>query len=101
MDSNIIKFRLSPDFLQLLESARSEDESLHQVAKRILENSLNNGTQLQDTLEVKTVHTQQVNGTQSQDTLEDVKAELKTEVMGEVKELLATYQDEISKKLTA
>ena len=35
------------------------------------------------------------------DTLEDIKAELKTEVIGEVKELLATYQDDISKKLTA
>ncbi|HEY9691449.1 MAG TPA: hypothetical protein V6D15_04555 [Oculatellaceae cyanobacterium] len=99
MDSNIIKFRLSPDLLQRLNSARNENESLHQVAKRILENGLKNGTQSEHT-EAKVVHIQPANGTQIQDTLEDIKAELKTEVIGEVKELLATYQDKISKKLT-
>ena len=37
----------------------------------------------------------------SSDTLKDTKTGLRDEIIGEVKEMLATYQDEISKKLTA
>jgi predicted DNA-binding protein len=46
MDSNIIKFRLTPEVLQLLESVKDGDESLHQTAKRILESSLKVSTQV-------------------------------------------------------
>jgi hypothetical protein len=35
------------------------------------------------------------------DTLEDVKAELRDEIIGEVNSLMSSYQEEISKKLTA
>jgi hypothetical protein len=43
MDSNIIKFRLSPEFLQVLESAKLGEDSLHQTAKCILEEALKIG----------------------------------------------------------
>jgi hypothetical protein len=110
MDSNIIKFRLSPDFLQLLESTRNEDESLHQVAKRILENNLKNGTQNQDTAKAEAGHTEKISGTQSHDhdttfdpdvLKEQLKAELREELAGSLNELVKINLDEISKKLTA
>jgi hypothetical protein len=121
MDSNIIKFRLSPEVLWLLESARNDDESLHQTAKRILESNLKTGTQTGHTeqvsstqtgyteqvsgtqighTEAEAVHTEQVSGTQLEDTTEDIRTELKSEI-NKVRELLANYQEEISKKLTA
>jgi len=49
MDSNIIKFRLSQEFMNLLENSRQEGESLHQVAKRLLEGTLK-GTHSPDTV---------------------------------------------------
>jgi hypothetical protein len=64
MDSNIIKFRLSPELLELLESVKHSDESLHQTARRILESSLKGSTQPGHT-EPETVHKQQEDGTQA------------------------------------
>lgn len=95
MDSNIIKFRLSPNFINALETIKKEGESLHQVAKRILESSLDSRTQQQDTVDTKTGHTQTVVRTQEQDTTfdpdvlkEQLKAELREELVGEINEVV-------------
>jgi hypothetical protein len=81
MDSNIIKFRLTPELLELLESAKDGDESLHQTAKRILESSLKCGTQAVHSKDT-TVHSSIVestqlehNGTQSIDEVVEQKIE--------------------------
>ena len=98
MDSNIIKFRLSPDFLQLLESAKNGDESLHQVARRILESNLKSGTQLGHA-QAELVHNEQIISTQLQDTIRDttfdpdvlkqqLKDELRSELVGEINEAM-------------
>jgi hypothetical protein len=63
MDSNIIKFRLTPELLELLESAKDGDESLHQAARRILESSLKDSTQSGHTKDT-TVHSGIVESTQ-------------------------------------
>lgn len=96
MDSNIIKFRLSPDFLQLLESARNEDESLHQVAKRILESSLKGSTQ-PGHIEQEAAHRKQEESTQLghsntdnqiEERLKEIKADLYSELTDQLNGLI-------------
>lgn len=98
---------ISPENWERLQKYAIEQDFCHddgKINQSPLVNAILNSFFSSDTPEDKTVSvsdtlddTPKINS----DTLEDVKAELKTQVMGEVKELLATYQDEISKKLTA
>lgn len=119
MDSNIIKFRLSPEDLEMLESVRSDNESFHQVAKRILKTALKYGTQLghdtghsnQDngTHQQDTGHSNQDNGTHQQDTVhndfdpdifkEQLKAELREELVSEINEVVKANLDNAKAEL--
>jgi hypothetical protein len=96
MDSNIIKFRLTPELLELLESAKDGDESLHQTAKRILESSLKDSTQSGHT-EQEVVHREQEDGTQSghsntdnqiEERLKEIKADLYSELTDQLNGLI-------------
>jgi hypothetical protein len=101
MDSNIIKFRLTPEVLQLLESVKDGDESLHQTAKRILESSLKVSTQAghsEDTAIHNTfVESTQLehNGTQSidevvQQKIEELESDLYSRLTDQLNGLLDT-----------
>jgi hypothetical protein len=98
---------ISPENWERLQKYAVEQDFCHddgKINQSPLVNAILNSFFSSDTPENKTVTSSDtLNDTPeiSSDTLQDIKAELKTEVIGEVKELLATYQDEISKKLTA
>ncbi len=101
LDSNIIKFRLTPEVLQLLESVKDGDESLHQTAKRILESSLKVSTQVGHSKDTG-IHSTFVENTQSghsstqdvsevvQQKIEELESDLYTRLSDQLNGLLDT-----------
>jgi molecular chaperone DnaK (HSP70) len=95
MDSNIIKFRLSPELLELLESVKDSDESLHQAARRILESSLKVRTQLGHT-EQEVVHREQEESTQLRHSRDEINEVVREKIEELESDLYSRIVDQVS-----
>jgi phosphoenolpyruvate-protein kinase (PTS system EI component) len=95
MDSNIIKFRLSSEFLQLLESAKLSEESLHQTAKYILEEALKSRIQ-------NTVHSTQLGyKTQYTERTQDIAEVVQQKIEELESDLYRRLSDQLNRLLDA